>query len=416
MFFSFLIAPSRSLKVCAEFKNPSPIQSQCWPVLLSGRDVVGIAKTGSGKTLAFSLPGLVHVSARMKATRQDRPYMLVLSPTRELAMQTQLVCEKAGVGCEPPVASVCIFGGVSKEPQKRALRKGAQVIVATPGRLIDLMQEGFVDLSNVSYVVLDEADRMLDMGFAPDLAKIMPLTMAARQTAMLSATWPKEIREMAATFLRDPVQVTIGSEKLTANGDVEQLVEVMEPEARLNRMFAVLREHFTGANKILIFVLYKKEAAFIEQLLRKKGYPLAAAIHGDLSQQQRDSVLDNFRSGKNPIMIATDVAARGLDVDDITLVLNYTFPLTIEDYIHRIGRTGRAGRSGVAITFFTKNEKALAGALGGVLRKSNVPLPEALSQWGMTVKKKKHSLYGDHFRNDITGEKKHTVFDSSSSE
>lgn len=403
------------MKVTKDFDSPSPIQAQCWPVLLGGRDLVGIAKTGSGKTLAFSLPGLVHVAARMKSTQLDRPYMLVLSPTRELAMQTQVVCEEAGKVCEPRIHSVCIFGGVAKEPQKKALRKGAQVIVATPGRLIDLMQEGMVDLSNVSYVVLDEADRMLDMGFAPDLAKILPLTVKDRQTAMLSATWPNEIKELAATFLRNPVQVTIGSEQLRANADVKQIIEIMQPDERLNRLLALMNAHFKGNNKILIFVLYKKEAAFVEQLLQKKGYPLATAIHGNLTQGARESVLANFKSGRNPIMIATDVAARGLDVDDITHVINYSFPLTIEDYVHRIGRTGRAGRSGISITFFTSNEKALAGALGGVLRQSNVEVPEALMQWGMSVKRKKHSLYGDHFRDDIDPDKKtHVVFDSSS--
>jgi ATP-dependent RNA helicase DBP3 len=268
----------------------------------------------------------------------------------------------------------------------------------------------------VSFVVLDEADRMLDMGFAPDLKKILPRTLPTRQTAMLSATWPTEVRELASTFLKEAIQVTIGSKSLQANADVKQIVEVMEPDARLNRLLALMRQYFKGNNKILIFVLYKKECAFIEQLLRKKGYPLAAAIHGDLSQAGRDSVLANFKSGKNPIMIATDVAARGLDVDDIELVINYSFPLTIEDYVHRIGRTGRAGKDGTAITLFCSLDKGLAGSLGGVLRKSGVPIPEGLDQWGMGVKRKKHSLYGDHFRDDIEGKATRTVFADSSSE
>lgn len=186
--------------------------------------------------------------------------------------------------------------------------------------------------------------------------------------------------------------MTIGSDVLTANADVKQVVEVMEPDARVERMLQVLKQHFRGNNKILVFVLYKKEAVFVEQLLRKRGFPSATAIHGDLTQAARDSVLANFKSGKNPIMIATDVAARGLDVPDIELVLNYSFPLTIEDYVHRIGRTGRAGKSGTAITFFTSNEKGLAGALGGVLRQGGIPIPEALTQWGMGTKKKKHNM------------------------
>jgi ATP-dependent RNA helicase DBP3 len=402
--------PKDMMRVCKEFKKPSPIQAQSWPVLLSGRDLVGIAKTGSGKTLAFSLPGLVQVAARMRSAQANRPFMLVLAPTRELAVQTHVVCEEAGKACDPPIRSVCVFGGVSKEPQKQALRGGAQVVVATPGRLMDLMQEGVVDLSSVSFVVLDEADRMLDLGFAPDLKKILPLTRADRQTAMFSATWPSEVRDLAATFLKRPVQVTIGSDILTANADVKQIVEVMEPDARVDRLLELLKSHFRGANKILIFVLYKKECVFVEQLLQKKGYTSAAAIHGDLTQAGRDTVLANFKSGRAPIMIATDVAARGLDVPDIELVINYSFPLTIEDYVHRIGRTGRAGKQGVSITFFTSNEKTLAGALGGVLRQGNCVIPEALTQWGMGVKRRKHNMYGLHYRDDITGTATRTVF------
>lgn len=397
--------------VCKKFKRPSPIQAQSWPVLLSGRDLIGIAKTGSGKTLSFGLPGLVLVAARQQAARgAGRPYMLVLAPTRELAVQTHEVCEAAGKICDPPVSSVCVFGGVSKEPQKKALRAGAQIIVATPGRLIDLMEEGVVDLSEVSFVVLDEADRMLDLGFAPDLKKIIPKTLSSRQTAMFSATWPTEVKELAASFLKTPVQVTIGSDVLTANADVKQIVEVMEPDQRVDRMLALLKQYFKGSNKILIFVLYKKEAVFVEQLLQKKGYKTAAAIHGDLTQAARDTVLANFKSGKAPIMIATDVAARGLDVPDIEMVLNYAFPLTIEDYVHRIGRTGRAGKQGISITFFTSNEKGLAGALGGVLRQGGFEIPEALTQWGMGVKKRKHNMYGLHYRDDIEGTAKRTVF------
>ena len=219
--------------------------------------------------------------------------------------------------------------------KRDAIRSGAQVIVATPGRLIDLITEGVVDLSKVSYVVLDEADRMLDLGFAPDLKKILPLTMTVRQTAMFSATWPVEVKELAAGFLKNPVQVTVGNEKLTANADIEQIVEVMEPHQKIGRMLDLLKKHYTPTNKILIFVLYKKEASFVEQLLRKKGYSQAAAIHGDLSQGARDQVLANFKSGKANLMIATDVAARGLDVPDIEVVINYTFPLTIEGKLDR---------------------------------------------------------------------------------
>lgn len=402
-------------EVCKSFDRPSPIQAQCWPLLLSGHDVIGIAKTGSGKTIAFGLPGLVHVSARGKA-KPKKPFMLVLAPTRELAVQTEQVCEAAGKHCDPVVKTVCVFGGVSKEPQKKALLEGAQIVVATPGRLMDLMQEGAIDLSCVSYVVLDEADRMLDLGFMPDLQKILPKTMKDRQTAMFSATWPSEVRTLASTFLSKAVRVTVGSVELEANIAVKQIVEVMEPSARTSRLLALLKEQMRDdkSAKILVFVLYKKEAVFVEQLLRRTlGQHACAAIHGDLSQAQRDTVLANFKSGKCPLMIATDVAARGLDVPDIVCVINYSFPLTIEDYVHRIGRTGRAGKGGVAYTLFTSNEKALAGSLAGVLRKAGEEIPEGLDQWGMGVKRRKHSLYGLHFRDDIETTAKHTVFKDS---
>lgn len=343
--------------------------------------------------------------------------MLVLAPTRELAMQTQQVCEDAGRHCTPKVRSVCVFGGVSKEPQKKALTKGVQVVVATPGRLLDLMGDGVIDLSMVSYVVLDEADRMLDLGFAPDLQKILPLTMANRQTAMFSATWPAEVKHLAASFLKHAVRVTVGSEALQANVAVKQIVEVMEPHERMNRLLPLLREQMAGGKdrKILVFVLYKKEAVTVESTLRRTfGQDRCAAIHGDLSQAQRDTVLANFKNGSCPLMIATDVAARGLDVPDIVCVINYSFPLTIEDYVHRIGRTGRAGKDGVSYTFFTSNEKALAGSLVGVLRKAGEDIPEGLDQWGLGIKRRKHSLYGLHFRDDITTNAKHTKFESSS--
>ena len=302
------------------------------------------------------------------------------------------MCRDAGR--EAGVKSVCIFGGVPKPPQKAAIRDGARVVVATPGRLLDLHQEGAVPLGKCSFLVLDEADRMLDMGFEKDVRAIIGLTSAKRRTVMFTATWPDSVRTLASEFLSSPIRVNVGSQDLAANKRITQVVEVVEQEEKERKLPQLLqRYHASRANRVLVFALYKKEAARIETFLKGKGYN-AIAIQGDMSQAARIAALDSFKDGSVPLLVATDVAARGLDIPDVEAVINYTFPLTIEDYVHRIGRTGRAGKTGQSHTLFTSFDKAHAGALQNILREAGQPVPDALLRFGSAVKKKEHKMYG----------------------
>ncbi|KAK9820507.1 hypothetical protein WJX72_011094 [[Myrmecia] bisecta] len=388
--------PAELLHATRDFVQPSPIQSQCWPIVQTGHDLVGIAATGSGKTLAFGLPALRHILAQKEAgvgVGQKGPRVLILSPTRELAQQISAVMEEAGSKCGG--RCLCAYGGVPKQPQVKALRAGVEVVVATPGRLEDLCNDGSCRLEGVSYLVLDEADRMLDLGFEPHIRAIAMQTRADRQTLMFSATWPHEIQKLAAEFMLDPVKVTIGSQDLSASHSVTQVVEVIDPQKRDARIIELLQQyHSSRKNRIILFVLYKKEATRVESMLTRKGWK-AVAVHGDISQQQRTRAVEQFKAGTVPLLIATDVAARGLDIPDVEAVLNYSFPLTTEDYVHRIGRTGRAGKTGVAHTFFSgQTDKARAGELINVLREAGQAVPEELLKFGTTVKRKESKLYG----------------------
>merc|ERR1711892_1217784 len=393
--FDELGFPDSIMKICSGFSKPTPIQAQCWPVLASGRDIIGIAETGSGKTLAFSIPALAHLKHRVESEGKAKagfPKMLIVSPTRELAMQSQEVLDVAGASCG--VRSVCVYGGVPKWTQKQALKDGVEVVVATPGRLIDLMNEGVCDLGQVSYLVLDEADRMLDQGFERDIRTIVGMTHTGRQTALFSATWPDSVRELAHSFLTKPIKVTIGSDDLAAGTRIKQIVEVVEDRAREGKLTQLLKKyHSDRKNRILIFVLYKKEAARIEQNLTRGGWK-ATSIHGDKSQEGRTLAVEQFKSGQVPLLVATDVAARGLDIPGVDYVINFSFPLTIEDYVHRIGRTGRAGRDGTAHTFFQLCDKLRAGELVKVLKDANQEVPAAMHDFDLNIKKKEHKLYG----------------------
>lgn len=398
MEFSQSGLPTEMLRAVKNFKKPTPIQASTWPISLSGRDLIGIAETGSGKTLAFTMPALVHIQAKRLAEGAKKgPTVLVVAPTRELAMQSQEQAEAAGKECG--VKTVCIYGGVPKDAQKKAIRSGVDIIVATPGRLIDLIEEGACDISTVSYLVLDEADRMLDIGFEDAIRTIISKTRKDRQTLMFSATWPESVRKLANDFLSKPVRVTIGSPDLSASHNITQIVEVLDdPRQKERRLTELLgKYHKSRKNRVLVFVLYKKEATRIESYLQRQGYKVVA-IHGDKNQQQRTQALSQFKDGSFPLMIATDVAARGLDIPDVEYVLNVTFPLTIEDYVHRIGRTGRGGKKGIAHTIFTLHDKSHSGELINVLKQANMPVPDDLLKFGGTVKKKEHSAYGAFYK------------------
>jgi ATP-dependent RNA helicase DDX5/DBP2 len=349
------------------FKEPSSIQCQAWPMALSGRDVVAVAETGSGKTISFALPAMVHINAQPLLAPGDGPIVLILAPTRELAVQIQAECSRFGKSSR--IRNTAVYGGVPKGQQIRDLQRGAEIVVATPGRLIDMLESGKTNLKRVTYLVMDEADRMLDMGFEPQIRKIVSQIRPDRQTLLFSATWPKEVQRLAMDFQHDFIQVNIGSMDLTANHNVAQHIEVCTDFEKRGKLTKHLDQISQENAKVLIFVGTKRVADDLTKFLRQDGWP-ALAIHGDKAQQERDWVLAEFKSGRSPIMLATDVASRGLDVKDIRYVINYDFPNNCEDYIHRIGRTGRAGATGTSYTYFTAENSKAARELVSILRES----------------------------------------------
>ncbi|KAJ5474389.1 RNA helicase (Dbp) [Penicillium sp. IBT 31633x] len=360
------------------FDAPTAIQSQGWPMALSGRDVVGIAETGSGKTLSYCLPAIVHINAQPLLAPGDGPIVLVLAPTRELAVQIQAEITKFGKSSR--IRNTCVYGGVPKGPQIRDLSRGVEVCIATPGRLIDMLEAGRTNLRRVTYLVLDEADRMLDMGFEPQIRKIIGQIRPDRQTCMWSATWPKEVRQLASDFLNDYIQVNVGSTDLSANHRITQIVEVVSDFEKRDKMIKHLEKIMEDrSNKCIIFTGTKRVADEITRFLRQDGWP-ALSIHGDKQQNERDWVLNEFKAGKSPIMVATDVASRGIDVRDITHVLNYDYPNNSEDYVHRIGRTARAGAKGTAITFFTTDNSKQARDLVTILTEAKQQVDPRLAE------------------------------------
>jgi ATP-dependent RNA helicase DDX5/DBP2 len=292
-----------------------------------------VAKTGSGKTLAFMVPAILHINAQPPLRLGDGPIALVLAPTRELACQIEEETRKVSGRCNLQV--VCVYGGAPKPPQMRALRAGTHICVATPGRLIDMLESRATNLLRVTYLVLDEADRMLDMGFEPQVRKICSQIRPDRQTLMFSATWPEEVRSLAATFMRSPVRIHIGSQQLTANTDVAQHILVLPHDGEKSRaLIDVIRR--VGRARVLVFTKTKKTCDDVMFDLKRAGFN-SMAIHGDKEQVHRDRVLMRLRNEEDAILVATDVAARGLDVKNLEAVVNYDFPSNIEDYVHRIG-------------------------------------------------------------------------------
>ncbi|KAL0554853.1 hypothetical protein IC582_008781 [Cucumis melo] len=357
----------------AGFSAPTPIQAQSWPIALQSRDIVAIAKTGSGKTLGYLIPGFIHLK-RIRNDPKLGPTVLVLSPTRELA--TQIQDEAVKFGKSSRISCACLYGGAPKGPQLRDIDRGVDIVVATPGRLNDILEMRRISLHQVSYLVLDEADRMLDMGFEPQIRKIVKEVPARRQTLMYTATWPKEVRKIASDLLVNPIQVNIGNvDELVANKSITQHIEPLAPLEKHRRLEQILRSQEPGS-KVIIFCSTKKMCdQLARNLTRQFG---AAAIHGDKSQGERDHVLGQFRTGRTPVLVATDVAARGLDIKDIRVVINYDFPSGVEDYVHRIGRTGRAGATGIAYTFFGEQDAKYASDLIKILEGANQRVPPEL--------------------------------------
>ncbi|XP_021181507.2 ATP-dependent RNA helicase p62 [Helicoverpa armigera] len=353
------------------YKDPTPIQAQGWPIAMSGKNLVGIAQTGSGKTLAYILPAIVHINNQPPIRRGDGPIALVLAPTRELAQQIQQVASDFGNSAY--VRNTCVFGGAPKREQGRDLERGVEIVIATPGRLIDFLEKGTTNLQRCTYLVLDEADRMLDMGFEPQIRKIIEQIRPDRQTLMWSATWPKEVRKLAEDYLGDYLQINIGSLQLSANHNILQIVDVCQEHEKENKLNVLLQEigqsQEPGA-KTIIFVETKRKVENITRNIRRYGWP-AVCMHGDKTQQERDETLYQFKQGRASILVATDVAARGLDVDGIKYVINFDYPNSSEDYIHRIGRTGRSKSKGTSYAFFTPSNSRQAKDLVSVLQEAN---------------------------------------------
>lgn len=350
MSFEQLNLDSRCLRVLKGqgITVPTPVQAETIPAALEGRDVVGIAQTGTGKTLAFGLPALTRLATRpMRGTR-----MLVLVPTRELAVQVHAVLEPHArvLG----LRTACIYGGVGMERQAHALRNGATIVVATPGRLLDHVGRRNTNFSRLSILVFDEADRMLDMGFLPDIQRIVAELPKERQTMMFSATFPNAIADMTLNMQRDPVRIQVGAPATPAK-DVKQGVYTVLSDRKLGLLSTLLRDE--DVTSALVFMRTKHRTDRIAKALHQAGFK-AQAIHGGRSQNQRQQAIDGFRQGKYRVLVATDVAARGLDVQGISHVVNFDVPNTTDDYIHRIGRTGRASSSGIALTFVCPEEGA----------------------------------------------------------
>lgn len=338
----------QSLLRKAGIEVPTPIQREAIPVLLTGADLIGIAQTGTGKTLAFGLPTLTRLAGLPRGTTG----MLVLTPTRELCQQVHNVLAPHAKALGLTIA--CVYGGVGMEPQAAALRRGTSIIVACPGRLLDHMQRGNANFSKVSALVLDEADRMLDMGFLPDLRRIVSKLPTDRQTMMFSATFPTEIAQLAANMQRNPQRVEIGAIARPADTVRQEIVFVSHAD-KTELLKRILTED--GVGPTIVFLRTKHTTDKLAKVLARDGFSVEA-IHGGQSQNRRSRAIEGFRTGRHRILIATDVAARGIDVKGVTHVINYDIPSTPDDYVHRIGRTARAEAEGDAITFVTSEDRA----------------------------------------------------------
>ncbi|RYP54711.1 hypothetical protein DL768_000535 [Monosporascus sp. mg162] len=363
------------------FEKPTPIQMQAFPAIMSGRDVIGVAKTGSGKTLAFLLPMFRHIKDQPPLKENDGPIGLIMTPTRELATQIHRECKPFLKSMN--LRAVCAYGGAPIKDHIAELKRGAEIIVCTPGRMIDLLaanQGRVTNLKRVTYVVLDEADRMFDMGFEPQVMKIFANMRPDRQTILFSATMPRIMDALAKKVLNSPVEITVGGRSVVAP-EITQIVEIREEPQKFIRLLELLGELYDKDEdaRTLVFVERQEKADELLKELMRKGYP-CMSIHGGKDQIDRDSTIQDFKNGIIPILIATSVAARGLDVKQLKLVVNYDAPNHLEDYVHRAGRTGRAGNKGTAVTFITRDQENCAPGIAKALEQSGQPVPEQLEE------------------------------------
>jgi ATP-dependent RNA helicase RhlE len=347
------------------YTTPTPIQSKAIPVVMHGKDVMGAAQTGTGKTAGFALPIIQRLLPQANTSMSPARHpvrALVLAPTRELADQVAENVKRYIAGT--PLRCAVVYGGVDMDPQTQALRTGVEIVVATPGRLLDHLQSKNTSLGQVQIVVLDEADRMLDMGFLPDISRILNLLPRERQSLMFSATFSEEIKKLAANFLRDPVLIEVARRNATAENVKQEVVRLHESE-KTDVLLELLRTRGEAGGRltqVLVFVNSKIECRRLARQLQKAGVN-ADAIHGDKTQDERMKALEGFKSGSIEVLVATDVAARGLDIVELPVVINYDVPFAPEDYVHRIGRTGRAGASGLAIMLMTGSDERSVAAI-----------------------------------------------------
>jgi ATP-dependent RNA helicase RhlE len=345
------------------YATPTPIQQLAIPHVLGGRDLFGCSQTGTGKTAAFALPLIERMRARPASRAARRCRTLVLAPTRELAGQIHE--SFVAYGRHAGVRAAVVYGGVSQRPQADALARGLDVLVATPGRLLDLVGQRLADLQGVEFLVLDEADRMLDMGFIRDIRKIVGMLPKTRQTLFFSATLPAEVRSLADSMLRDPLELTVTPQATPAETVSQSVFFVPQREKRA-KLVELLRDEPMA--RVIVFTRTKHGADRLQRDLDKAGFN-AAAIHGNKSQNQRERALDAFKSNRPPVLIATDIAARGIDVDGVSHVINFELPHEPETYVHRIGRTGRAGQTGEAVSFCDQEERLRLRAIEQLLRR-----------------------------------------------
>ncbi|CAL4986979.1 unnamed protein product [Urochloa decumbens] len=385
-------ALNENIRRC-RYVRPTPVQRHAIPISLAGRDLMACAQTGSGKTAAFCFPIISGIMRGPPAGRPQRgggmgmrtayPSALILSPTRELSMQIHEEARKFSY--QTGVRVVVAYGGAPITQQLRDLERGVDILVATPGRLVDLLERARVSLQSIRYLALDEADRMLDMGFEPQVRRIveqmdMP-PPGVRQTLLFSATFPKEIQRMASDFLENYIFLAVGRVGSSTELIVQRIEFVQEADKRSHLMDLLHAQRDTGKQTLtLVFVETKRGADSLESWLCMNGFP-ATSIHGDRNQQEREYALRSFKSGQTPILVATDVAARGLDIPHVAHVVNFDLPNDIDDYVHRIGRTGRAGKSGLATAFFNDNNSSLAKSLAELMQESNQEVPAWLSRY-----------------------------------
>ncbi|PBK69888.1 P-loop containing nucleoside triphosphate hydrolase protein [Armillaria solidipes] len=358
---------------------PTSIQAQAIPAIMSGRDVIGVAKTGSGKTIAFLLPLFRHIKDQRPLEQMEGPVAIVMTPTRELAVQIHRECKPFLKVMN--LRAVCAYGGSPIKDQIAELKKGAEIIVCTPGRMIDLLTANsgrVTNLKRITYVVLDEADRMFDMGFEPQVMKIVNNIRPDRQTVLFSATFPKQMDSLARKILRKPLEITVGGRSVVA-AEIEQIVEVRPEESKFTRLLEILGQMYNEDPecRTLVFVDRQEAADNLLRELMRKGY-LCMSLHGGKDQVDRDSTIADFKAGVVPIVIATSVAARGLDVKQLKLVINFDAPNHMEDYVHRAGRTGRAGNKGTCVTFITPEQDRYSVDIYRALKASNATVPKDL--------------------------------------